>query len=575
MQTSVDWKSRPFAVESLAQLAKSRTSALFTYVDEKGGESSLTADQARSAALKLAHALRHEFGLSPGDRVLLVYPPGLEFITALLGCMHAGVVAVPTAPPLLGVEAILAMAKDCQAKLGLTCRLFHEATALKPMIQSSPTPGFRWVASDALTLDAPWNPVPTEPDATAIIQYTSGSTGTPRGVCITYRNLQHQIAAERAALNFDETSRYAFWMPHYHDFGLITAISGAIHGNGEIIFSSPLAFLRRPSMWGDLVTQYRATHTAGPDFGFNLFTRRSTPDERAAWDFSSLIIVCSAGEPIRAATVDAFYEAMAVTGLKKGTFAPAYGLAEHTVGVAMHGTTRHRLSRRALEHDNLAVLATGEDTVEFFGNGPPGLDVDVRIVDPATLREVPLGHVGEIWADSASKAAGYFGRPEETLSTFHAKLEGSAGSYLRTGDLGAMVGGELIITGRIKDVVIVAGRNLYPQDVEEVVAQAHKAVRPGHVVCFGVDDGEREGVVVVAELRDDAWSLAVSQEVVSAARSAMQKKLGVGSFVFVLAKKDAVLRTTSGKLRRRACRDAYLSQQLPHHLVDRGIGGSL
>ncbi|MBL9038749.1 MAG: fatty acyl-AMP ligase [Archangium sp.] len=575
MQRGESWDRAPLVIESLRRLAEQRPSApLYTYVDERGAASTLTAPEMRHRALGLAHALVNDAGLQRGDRVLLVYPPGLEFVTALLGCMHAGLIAVPTAPPQLGLEAMFAIARDCKASAALTCRSFHDAPGAERVRQAGQATGLsRWLVTDAMPTSAELTPLPVEPNDTAVIQYTSGSTGTPRGVCISYRNLQHQLVAERHALQFDIESCYVFWLPHYHDFGLITAILGAAHGNGQVVFTSPAAFLRTPRMWGELLTKYRATHTASPDFGFKLFVKRTTPEERATWDLRSLRVLSSAGEPIRASTVDALLEALKPCGLDPATFAPCYGLAEHTVGITMFGHIRRRFSRSAMENDNRAVVQRDGDVVELFGCGPAGIDIAVRIVDPATRRALSEGQVGEVWADSASKALGYYGRDEETRETFFAQLEGDASrGWLRTGDLGALVDGELFITGRIKDMVILGGRNIYPQDVEEVVTEHHPLVRPGHVACFGVPDADGEQLVVVAELREENPTANQLADIGRAARAAMNKALGVPRFVLVLAKRDAVPRTTSGKLRRRSCRAAFLDNTIPNYVVDRGLG---
>jgi acyl-CoA synthetase (AMP-forming)/AMP-acid ligase II len=570
--------SRPILLfESLAELAAARPELpLYTYVDERGRETGrLTARQTVDEVAILAGALLRHPGLERGQRALLAYPPGIELFSALLGCMYAGLIPVPVVLPVAGHETFIAIANDCAPSVILSSRAFLESSAGIAVQAAARGLGLDapWLATDALQRGEPAPAPVVTPDAIAVLQYTSGSTRTPRGVCVTYGNIEHQLALQRERLGSTPESRYVFWLPHYHDFALISAIFGAAHGGCQLVMTSPMTFLRDPASWGELMHRYRATHTAAPDSGYRLFVDRTTAEQRASWDLSSLEILACAAEPIRAKTVDALLQALAPCGVPPTAFSPAYGLAEFTLGITVAGSSRVQLSRSALERGRIEEPGDAADAVELLGNGPVRLGVEVRIVDPQTRRELPPGHIGEIWADGPSKCAGYFGRPEETRETFFAELVGQGARWLRTGDLGAFVGDELIVTGRLKDLVILQGRNLYPQDIEGWVGDCHALVRAGHVACFGAPKPEgSEEMIVVAELRHDGVpSDAELREVVRAARAVLHREMQLSDLVLVLARRGTVSRTTSGKVRRAACRSAWIEQRIECYVIDRGL----
>jgi acyl-CoA synthetase (AMP-forming)/AMP-acid ligase II len=501
--------------------------------------------------------------------------------------MHAGFVAVPTAPPRPGAEKALAdIAQDCKATAILTSTETTGAPSYQRMTEAVQAHGCTspWMATEELPRLSPEPLKPPSADTMALIQYTSGSTREPRGVCVSFRNLQHQLAYERKMLGSHPDACYVFWLPHYHDFGLIAAIIGAAQGNGRAVLASPMTFLRKPQVWGEVMTRYQATHTAAPDLGYLLLAQRTTAEQRAQWDLSSLEVVASAAEPVRAATVDALFRALEPCGLAPTAFCPSYGLAEHTLGVSMWGRVRQRFSRHDLEQSGVAT-PSAQGGMELFGCGAPSMGVQVRIVDPSTRSALADGRVGEVWVDSPSKAMGYYGRQTETRNTFFAQIDGEPGHWLRTGDLAALVDGEIVITGRLKDMVILAGRNIYPQDVEDVVSQNHSLIRMGYVACFGAHGAsghdaetqreigaQAETLVVVAELTTEDPTRERITKVCSSIRRALQQQLGIAQCTLALAKRGGIERTTSGKIRRRACRDSFLAGKIDYHVVDRGLG---
>ncbi|HNC96404.1 MAG TPA: AMP-binding protein, partial [Myxococcota bacterium] len=523
------------------------------------------------AAARVATQLRAA-GLRQGDRALLVYLPGLDFVRSLVGCLVAGVLPVPVFPPppfQKGPEAkmLLQVAADAQAAALLSTRLFVEASLADP---GAELPALPWICSDEAPEPDGLPPVEVGPATVAFLQYTSGSTGNPKGVCITHGNLLDQLSMYREELLFGPDARLVFWVPPYHDLGLISGILAVLAGHGQAIMMSPLSFLRRPAAWAEAMVAFRATHIAAPNFAFDLLVRKTTAAQRAAWDLRSLRVVLSGGESIRPATVRRFLAAFADSGLSPQSWCSAYGLAEHTVGVTVGGRHLIWVDPVLLDQGRLQVLGETPDllaapppgTAGLMSCGSPRAGVDLRIVDPQTGSALGDGQVGEIWAHSASKAAGYHGRPAESSATFQAPLEGRP--WLRTGDLGAIHAGELYVCGRLKDLVIVGGRKIHPQDVEDSLRDVHPKLRPGCTVVFAGEPGEGglvEGLVVVAEL---SGSLPVEQqaEVEAAIRDAVRRNHRLACAAVVLGAPGMVLKTTSGKLRRRACAEAWRSGAL-------------
>ena len=433
--------------------ARAPSDVLLTLVDDDGlDEGWLTAAGLHDAARRVAAHLLGVAGLQPGDRAVLVYLPSLEFVTALAGCLMAGVVAVPVAPPDpmrpgADLERFATLAANAGARHALTHNVYHRARTLgrlRGLVFKPATgwPELNWIVTDALKAPRAEVALPrTRPDDLAILQYTSGSTGTPRGVMITHRNLTHQLESNAAELGCRPDARAVIWVPHFHDFGLISGILSSLHGNGSLWMLSPLAFVRRPAIWFEVMSRVGATHTAAPNFAYALSTRKTTPEERRGWDLSPLEVVMSAAEPIQPEAVRGFLDAFAASRLQRSAFCPAYGLAEHTVGVSVRGRAIARVSRHALEHDGVArAPEDGEEAKTLVGCGRPSQGVTVRVVDPERRVDLEEGRVGEIWADSPSKAAGYFGLPEDTRETFHARLPDDHREYLRTGDLGFQIG---------------------------------------------------------------------------------------------------------------------------------------
>ncbi|HZI03033.1 MAG TPA: fatty acyl-AMP ligase, partial [Archangium sp.] len=481
---------------------------LYTWVDEHGRDQlTLTFAQTREAAAAVAAHLTSQCGLKAGDRVLLVYPPSLDFVVTFVGCLMAGIVPAPIYPPnplklKQDLATFQAIATNCRAAAVLTNKEYARAKLLGGLKSFVGREGVRWP-------DLPWHTVEgvkprrpaaapahvAQPGDVALLQYTSGSTSTPKGVMITHANVLAEAAANARDLNLRPSVRCVFWVPQYHDFGLISGILSALAGNGHLYMMSPFTFAKRPTVWLEVMSRVRATHSATPNFGLELAVRKTTPAQRAAWDLSALEAIVCAAEPVRASTLEAFHAAFAPSGLRPGVVYPSYGLAEHTVSVTVGGKRVLKVAKRALEEGRAALAADAEDSLPVVACGrvsKPGLRV--RIVDPQTRVPLADGRVGEIWVDSPTKAAGYYGREAESRELFQARVAEPSDErgYLRTGDLGFLWEGELYPTGRSKDLIIVRGRNYYPQDLEDGLRNAHPAVRPGGLLAFSAPDAAGE-----------------------------------------------------------------------------------
>lgn len=574
---------------------------LFTYVDAHGRDHfTHTAATLAAQAASVRHLL-DERGLAPGERAVLVYPPGPDFVVALVACLMAGVIPAAVLPPGpshgRGAErAFAAAVRDSGARAVLTSATFDRLRRLAAAQQAPagfPWPDVPWLCTDGLgaspTAPGSWFR-PRHADEPAVLQYTSGSTSTPRGVIMTHANLLAEMACNAADFRLGPDTVGVSWLPQYHDFGLVNAIISTLSGNMRLYSLSPLDFVRRPALWFETMSRVGATLTASPNFGLDLAVRKTTPAQRAAWDLSSLATLVCAAEPIRAATVDGFLAAFADAGLRAQCFCPTYGLAEAAVSVSSWGRGRItvdaeaiaegrvvRVPAQATAPDTAAAETTAPDiaaprrrTAVYVGCGTitkPGSRV--RIVDPDTRVPCPADRVGEIWVDSATKAAGFHGRPDESRDSLYAEVHGEPDPrrYLRTGDLGFFADGELFVTGRRKDVIILRGRNHYAEDIEESVRHCHPAIRPGGVAAFAVGDpgdpARSEGLAVMVEAKafEDCRTLGV-EDIAAAVRRHLRLDHQLSGVAVVVVPAGTVPKTTSGKVRRGACKELYAAGEI-------------
>jgi acyl-CoA synthetase (AMP-forming)/AMP-acid ligase II len=531
-------------------------------------EHSLTYEQVDQLACSTAAALLQH--CSPGDRALLIYPPGLDYIVALFACMYARVIAVPSyAPrpnrPMTRLESIVA---NSEPAVLLTTNSLLDAPKSIFRQPDSPLSRLQMIATDNLSVNTP-APIPIDeirPETPIILQYTSGSTAFPKGVTLTHGNVVHNTAAIEKNFPLDTGSSTVFWLPPYHDMGLMGGLLQPLYTGFPVTLMSPVAFLQRPVRWLQAISQYRATCSGGPNFAYDLCVRRISDEEVDELDLSTWKVAFNGAEPIRKQTLDEFAEKFESCGFDRRAFHPCYGLAESTLmstGMDRQGTGVQfkAVSREALEKDQAKPPVSSEDESWLVSSGHAAGNLDVRVVDPATSEPVPSGRVGEVWVKGPSVAAGYWNRPVETAETFQARLASGDGPYLRTGDLGFLEDDQLYITGRIKDLIIIRGQNYYPHDLEFTAQRSHAAIQPSSAAAFSVLKDGLEHLVLIQEV-DVRLTPEVLQEITSRISASISETHDLRVDDIVLVKPWSLPRTTSGKMQRYICRTAYLSGTL-------------
>lgn len=552
-------------------------SRAYTFLaDGENANAALTYAELDRRACAIAAALLDR-GTRPGDRAILLYPPGLDFITAFFGAIYAGVIAVPCYPPhrlqlarsLPRLTAIIANAEPsivlCTAEV---------AEAIPAWVEHAPELNtLPWITTDTIEDDAAvaWREPDVDPSTLAFLQYTSGSTAAPRGVMVTHGNLLHNLANIDYVQENDSESVSVSWLPVIHDMGLIEGVLEPAYAGYPAYLMSPATFLQRPIRWLRAITKYRATNSGGPNFAYDLCTRKVNAEQRAVLDLSSWRVAYNGAEPIRSETLTAFFRTFHDCGFSWKSFYPVYGLAESTLLVT---SGRRTYEPNFLDAD-AAALAGGQieessldeatRQVSLVSSGPPAPHTRVVIVNPDTFGRCAPREIGEIWISSASVTKGYWRRDEETAHTFGARLaDDGSGPYLRTGDLGVLIDGELFVAGRLKDLLIVRGYKHYPQDLELTVERQHPAIRPGCVAVFALEAHD-ERIAVAAEL--DPRQLDITrtnplESLISLICGAVAEIHGIQLHTIALLKPGALPKTTSGKIPHRACAQALSGGQL-------------
>lgn len=505
--------------------------------------------------------------LEPGDRALLLYPPTLEFVTAFFGCLYAGVIAVPAYPPSpRTTDRLLAIIDD--ARPGAILSPSSIAPAVRAGVLSEPgAAGLAVVESDTMEdRSGSWADPGIGPETVAFLQYTSGSTATPKGVIVTHANLVENERVIQQGFGTDSSIVVVGWLPLYHDMGLIGNVLHPLYLGARAYVMSPIEFLKRPLNWLRAISHFRGTTAGGPNFGFERCVRKTTQEERAALDLSSWQVAYNGAEPLNADTIQRFNDTFAEVGLSPNTMCPCYGLAEGTLYVAgrppQAGAIVRSFDVRGLEKDRRAVPADGPGSRRLVSSGRTWLEQRVVIVEPDGDRELPKGHVGEIWTSGPHVTSGYWGRPDESAATFRAHLADGEGPFLRTGDLGFVLDGELYVTGRLKDLIIIRGRNYYPQDIERTIDRAHPQVRPGCGVAFAVHQDGQERLVIVQEIEENGEPLDTAAAL-AAIRRTVAMQHDVKAHAVVLIPRGEIPKTSSGKLQRIRTRELYESGSLP------------
>lgn len=585
----------------------------FAFLDHDGEISaSYTYEELFHRSKNVSQYLLDDLGLKVGDRALLVFPPSLDFMVAFIGCLMAGVIAVPVFPPdpfqSKRETIFLSILKSSGSTVALTSDQYKRALSLADL-QNALASGsetlskvIRWESIDNITSSAKGDislrPVPSE--SVAFLQYTSGSTSEPKGVIVAHDNLSHNLQLIITGLKAKDDTVVVSWLPQYHDMGLIGSYLGALYCGGCGYYMSPMTFIKNPVLWVRCISKYRGTHMQAPNFVFALTAKKFMAQQRSnaankKLDLSSVRHMINAAEPVDSATIETFYAVFQPHGLPRGVIYPTYGLAEHTVYVCSNGAQLLSVDKAALESHRVVPVTAGEElgkkskSIEVIvGCGKPSdsAGLILKIVDPETSREVAPGTVGEIWLHSPSKAKGYWNLPEKTKEDFEAELitaDGTAtvaGLFLRTGDLGFVHNDEVFICGRIKDMVIIHGKNYYPHDLERsgeatVATNATGlSLRPGCSAAFGYRIYGTEAILYVAELSDVAMTALESvstlqqQELLNSfiqdVRKEIQAAQGVSVAFIGLVTPRTIPKTSSGKIARQWVKKGYLEGTLKY-----------
>jgi acyl-CoA synthetase (AMP-forming)/AMP-acid ligase II/acyl carrier protein len=570
---NVSYKTVPrtnICVHSLVDLAELRATndaggAAYTFLTD--GESTERAisykeldGQARAIAARMLELAQSE------DRALLLYAPGVEFLPAFFGCLYARIIAVPAYPPHRNrnLLRLLAIIRDAQPKLilttsGLVAKI-HAA-----MAESDEFRGIQLVATDEVPQESAqdYKRPAVDRDTVAFLQYTSGSTKSPKGVILTHENLLHNAAAVYHEVEQSPSDSYISWLPVFHDMGFMAGVLQPLYAGSPCIQMSPAAFLENPARWLKAISRYKATTSGGPNFAYELCVNKISETERAQLDLSPWSVAFNGAEPIRAETIQRFTAAFAPYGFRENVFYPCYGLAEATLMVSGGHRAANPVVRsyekKSLENHQVNLARQGSPANALVGCGSSLPDQEIAIVDPQQLR--PAQGIGEIWVKGPSVAKGYWNSPEETAHTFHAFIERSGdGPFLRTGDLGFIDKGELFVTGRLKDLLIIRGQNHYPQDIELTVEQCDAILHPGCGAVFSVDFNGEERLVIVQEAANRK-----DHDLAKTIQLIRQKTAEVHELTpcaVVLARTSTIPKTSSGKIQRHACKAAFLSNSL-------------
>ncbi len=530
------------------------------------GEENWTYEQIVARSRRLALRLRTLDAV--GERVLLLYPWGVDYIVGLFACFLSGAIAVPLfAPrPNRSWGRLAAVACDSGATIALTDSSVAERARIE-LVDEPSLSQVRWVVAAGVELDEGegWTCPDLGPDSLAMLQYTSGSTATPKGVRIRHGNLLHNLSSLEAAGAATPLVEGGGWLPFFHDMGLVGLVFFPVHQGRPVNLIAPEAFLYRPLRWLQLISRHRINWSPAPNFAFDLCVRHASPKKIEGLDLSSWEVAFNGAERIDPSTLRRFAETFEPCGFRPQTFFPCYGLAESTLFTTGTARTTAPLTctfdRPALE-DGLVVEVdeNASRSVELVACGAPRVGQTVEIVDPGTLVPCDVSVVGEVWTAGDSVADGYWERPELSREAFGAHLAGRGERrFLRTGDLGFVHDGELYIAGRIKDLVIIAGRNHYPEDIESAAEGAHEALRPGGAIAFAVEGERAERLIVAVEV--DRRALRDSGDTAEALEANLREAVAgeheVTVSEVVLLRPNSLPRTTSGKKQRSACRLAF------------------
>ena len=513
-----------------------------------------------------------------GERALMLFPPGLEFVKALFGCFYAGVIAVPAYPPRKNrsLDRIKTLVTDSGAVIilsntdiyQLSERSFSDVKELKKL---------NWIIPDSLTTLSPYHltTLPPyhlttlpQPSDLALLQYTSGSTGQPKGVMVTHRNIMRNLEFLRQAFELNSETKSVHWLPVFHDMGLVFGVLEPLFSGYTGIIMPPVSFIQKPIRWLKAIAKYGAVLGGAPNFAYDLCVSETTEEDCSGLDLTKLRTLYNGAEPVRLQSLERFTAKFLPYGFQPENFYPTYGMAESTL-ILTGGSVTGKLSylcvdKKALENNRIEIIDENNENASIHVSlGKPWIDTIIKIVNPETFENCNELEVGEIWVSGSIVAKGYWEKPKETKETFKAFIKDTnEGPFLRTGDLGFYHNSELFVTGRLKDLIIIHGRNYYPQDIELITENAHPAVRPTCSAAFSVDVDNEEKLVITAEIERTSLRDLDAEAVCDAIRQKIAEEMELTVYAIQLLRTASIFKTSSGKIQRKACKEGFLKKSL-------------
>ena len=517
----------------------------------------------------------------PQARVLLLYPPGLDFIAAFFGCLYGGAIAIPAYPPRpnRSIDRIQSIINSARPTLALTTHSIID-NLQKKADRTPELKSLRWLATDSINLNYAhkWQETPINKDNLAFLQYTSGSTAEPKGVKITHHNLLHNLAAIHSCFGHHTYSQGVIWLPPYHDMGLIGGILQPLYGDFPVTLMSPLMFLQNPLRWLKAISRFKATTSGGPNFAYDLCVQKFKPELATDLDLSFWDVAFNGAEPIDYETIIKFSKTFAPYGFRESAFYPCYGMAEATLIISGGKKNSEPITKvvdsRQLEQNKIASANGSTNARVLVSCGSSLPDQTIAIVNPSTKIPCKSGEIGEIWVSGFSIADGYWNQPQATEDTFKAQMVGEQTDFLRTGDLGFIDEGELFVTGRLKDLIVIKGRNHYPQDIERTVEASSDFIRPSGTASFAIDNAGEEKLVVLSEVERRYWdprrnkkqssNLATNAnysapDLEQLIRREIAQNHDLQTHHILLLKPGSIPKTSSGKIQRHLCRHSFLA----------------
>lgn len=510
-----------------------------------------------------------------GQRALLLFNSGLEFLEAFFACFYAGVIAVPAYPPRKNhhLQRLSALIEDCQPNIVLSAEQIGEQA--KILFQESANRTLQqlpWLKCDAIENDLAdlYQDYSPQADDIAFLQYTSGSTGAPKGVMVSHANLMANIRMAQRSFGLSEDARCVSWLPLFHDMGLIGSVMAPLYWGAGSVLMPPAAFLQKPLRWLQLLSefgQYSPVGCTAPNFSYQLCVDTVSDEQAEQLDLSAWVFALTGAEPIRAETLRSFSQKFAVAKFNPEAFVPAYGMAECTVLATCR--QHNAVITRTVSSEQLAqnsIKESPDGNLELVSSGSSCWPQELIIVDPHSLAILTEQEVGEIWLKGEHIAQGYWQQEQLSQATFKAYTQCGEGPFLRTGDLGALVDGELFVTGRIKDLLIIRGRNHYPQDIEYTATHCYQGLQADACAAFTIEQGGQEQLVIVHELERRAMRNFDTQAASTAIRQAIAKEHGIEVGAIAFIRFASIAKTSSGKIQRHAVKKDFLQQSL--NLID-------